>query len=128
MLNNFNEKNGGVYATRGFDRNKCYRRSANRHKARLDRDNVLGWLKTVAGFANANGGSLYIGAEDKSHKLLGFELNDADKERNFLTMKLISILSHDLLLKSPFLTIKSVINNVLSSKLQLVFHLYALSF
>ena len=53
-------------------------------KARLDRNNVNGWLKTIAGFANAEGGSLFIGVEDKTNKLLGFSRKEADVERNFL--------------------------------------------
>lgn len=52
-------------------------------KARLDRENVQGWLKTVGGFANAEGGTFYIGVEDKSNKLIGFDRRDADNERNF---------------------------------------------
>lgn len=52
-------------------------------KARLDRTNIEGWLKTVAGFSNAEGGSLFIGVEDGSSKLIGFERKAADSERNF---------------------------------------------
>lgn len=52
-------------------------------KARLNRDDVEGWLKTVAGFANADGGTLYIGVEDKSNKLIGFTRDKADSERNY---------------------------------------------
>ncbi len=50
-------------------------------KARLDRTNPLGWLKTVDGFANAKGGFLFLGVEDKSGKLLGYELKDIDSEK-----------------------------------------------
>lgn len=52
-------------------------------KARLDREDVSGWLKTIAGFANAEGGTLYVGVEDKSNKLIGFTRDKADSERNF---------------------------------------------
>ena len=52
-------------------------------KSKLDRINVIGWLKTFAGFANANGGILYVGVEDKSNKLIGFDRSGADSERNF---------------------------------------------
>lgn len=52
-------------------------------KARLDRTNIEGWLKTVAGFSNAAGGSFFIGVEDGSSKLIGFERKAADSERNF---------------------------------------------
>ena len=53
------------------------------YKGKLDRDNVIGWLKTIAGFANAEGGIFFIGVEDKSHKVIGFTRNEADKERNY---------------------------------------------
>ena len=52
-------------------------------KARLNRDDVEGWLKSIAGFANARGGHLYIGVEDKTNKLIGFTRAQADSERNF---------------------------------------------
>ena len=53
-------------------------------KQRLDRNNILGWLKTIAGFANAEGGDLFIGVEDKTNKLIGFERKEADVERNYI--------------------------------------------
>ena len=53
------------------------------YKARLDRNDPLGWLKTVGGFSNASGGTFYIGVEDKSGKLIGFTRRDADNERNY---------------------------------------------
>ena len=56
-------------------------------KARLDRKNPEGWLKTVAGFANFRGGVLYIGVEDKSMKLIGFTKGEADSERIFFCNK-----------------------------------------
>lgn len=52
-------------------------------KSRLNRNDVIGWLKTVAGFANASGGDFYIGVEDKTNKLIGFERKEADNERNY---------------------------------------------
>ena len=53
-------------------------------KARLDRNNTTGWLKTICGFSNAEGGILLIGVEDKSNKLVGFTRQEADSERNYL--------------------------------------------
>lgn len=50
-------------------------------KARLNREDSLGWLKTVDGFANTKGGILFIGIEDKSYKVIGFEDNQLDKEK-----------------------------------------------
>ena len=52
-------------------------------KAKLNRDDVVGWLKTIAGFANAFGGDFYIGVEDKTNKLIGFDRIEADNERNY---------------------------------------------
>jgi len=52
-------------------------------KSRLNRDDPEGWLKTIAGFSNAEGGSFFIGVEDKSNKLIGFTRKDADNERNY---------------------------------------------
>lgn len=52
-------------------------------KARLDREDTVGWLKTVAGFANAGGGTMYVGVEDKTNKLIGFDRKEADSERNY---------------------------------------------
>ncbi len=54
-------------------------------KARLNRDDVVGWLKTIPGFANAKGGIMYIGVEDKTNKLIGFDKKEADNERIFLS-------------------------------------------
>lgn len=52
-------------------------------KSVLNRDDVVGWLKSIAGFANASGGDFYIGVEDKSNKLIGFDRKAADIERNY---------------------------------------------
>ncbi len=52
-------------------------------KVKLNRDDIVGWLKTIAGFANASGGDFYIGVEDKTNKLIGFDRVEADNERNF---------------------------------------------
>lgn len=54
------------------------------YKERLNREDVVGWLKTVAGFANGKGGSLYVGVKDESHILTGFARHEADKERNYI--------------------------------------------
>lgn len=52
-------------------------------KARLDRTNLLGWLKTVDGFANAKGGVIYLGVKDKSFDVVGYEAQDIDGEKQF---------------------------------------------
>ena len=48
-------------------------------KVILNRDDVVGWLKTIAGFANASGGDFYIGVKDKTNKLIGFDRKSAEK-------------------------------------------------
>mgnify|MGYP002517016406 FL=1 len=50
-------------------------------KSRLDRDNILGWLKTIGGFANSKGGILFLGVENKTNKLIGFDIEEIDKEK-----------------------------------------------
>lgn len=52
-------------------------------KAVLNREDIVGWLKSIAGFANASGGEFYIGVEDKTNKLIGFDRKSADSERNY---------------------------------------------
>ena len=39
----------------------------------------IGWLKTIAAFANSRGGKMYIGVDNKSHKVLALEHTLADK-------------------------------------------------
>ena len=53
-------------------------------KVKLNKEEPLSFLKTIAGFANASGGTLYIGVEDKTNKLIGFNKKEADSERNYL--------------------------------------------
>lgn len=50
-------------------------------KSRLDKENVLGWLKTIDGFANSTGGIIFLGVEDKTNKLIGYDASDIDKEK-----------------------------------------------
>lgn len=57
--------------------------NAVEHKSRLDREDPLGWVKTVAGYANTEGGDFFLGVEDKTGKLIGFDKTEADKERNY---------------------------------------------
>lgn len=52
-------------------------------KARLNKEDVLGWLKTIDGFANSKGGVMFVGIEDKTYKIIGFESNEIDKEKLF---------------------------------------------
>ena len=50
-------------------------------KSILNRDDSLSWLKTVAGFANSNGGAIYLGVEDKTFKLIGYDQKKLDSEK-----------------------------------------------
>lgn len=52
-------------------------------KSILNREDIVVWLKSIAGFANASGGDFYIGVEDKTNKLIGFDRKAADNERNY---------------------------------------------
>ena len=52
-------------------------------KSILNHDDIVSWLKTIAGFANASGGEFFIGVEDKTNKLIGFDRKNADNERNY---------------------------------------------
>lgn len=40
----------------------------------------VGWLKTLAAFANSNGGKLYVGIENKSHKVVALSHQEADQQ------------------------------------------------
>ena len=51
---------------------------------RLSREEPMVWLKTVAGFANAGGGTLYVGVEDMTHELVGLTRECASDERDYL--------------------------------------------
>ena len=51
--------------------------------SRLNWEDIVSWLKTIAGFSNAFGGDFYIGVEDKTNKLVGFDRREADNERNY---------------------------------------------
>lgn len=52
-------------------------------KAILSRSDILGWLKTIGGFANSKGGSLIVGVEDKTYKVIGIDHENLDKEKLF---------------------------------------------
>ncbi len=49
--------------------------SSKGDKKRLE----FGWLKEIAAFANTFGGVLYVGVEDKTHKVLALSHEEADK-------------------------------------------------
>ena len=49
----------------------------------LEREQPLSWLKTVDGFANANGGTLVLGVEDDGKTVVGFDLEKLSVEKDF---------------------------------------------
>lgn len=57
-------------------------------KQSLNRIDVLDWLKTIAGFSNADGGTMYVGVADKTNKLIGFSKEEVDSEKNYLNNQL----------------------------------------
>lgn len=75
-------------------------------KSRLNRDDVVGWLKSIAGFANASGGDFYIGVEDKTNKLIGFDRTEADNERNYFNNQINEHLSPRPQMKLSFIRYK----------------------
>lgn len=40
----------------------------------------ISWVKTLAAFANTKGGSLFVGVEDKTHKIVSFDHKTADRQ------------------------------------------------
>ncbi len=56
----------------------------NECKVKLDRTNLLGWLKTIDGLANNEGGTIYLGVQDKSYEVIGFDTQELDSEKLFL--------------------------------------------
>lgn len=75
-------------------------------KSVLNREDSVGWLKTIAGFANAVGGSFFIGVEDKTNKLIGFDRKEADNERNYFNNQVNEHLVPRPQLKISFLSYK----------------------
>lgn len=57
-------------------------------KQSLNRTDILDWLKTIAGFSNADGGTMYIGVADKTNKLIGFSKEEVDGEKNYINNQL----------------------------------------
>jgi predicted HTH transcriptional regulator len=57
-------------------------------KVRLNRKDPLSWLKTIDGFANGKGGTLIIGAADKTYELQGFDLKAADDEKLYFSSRI----------------------------------------
>ncbi len=43
-------------------------------------DKSFGWLKTVAGFANTSGGTMYVGIDDDGYSLIGMDKKTVDSQ------------------------------------------------
>lgn len=43
-------------------------------------DKQLSWLKTIAAFANSEGGQLFVGVNNKTHDIMSLDNNEADKQ------------------------------------------------
>lgn len=52
-------------------------------KLSLEREKPISWLKTVDGFANAEGGTLVLGVEDDGKTLIGFDLDKLSSEKDY---------------------------------------------
>lgn len=52
-------------------------------ESQLNEKAAFNVLKTVDGFANTKGGVFFIGVEDKTNKLIGFEQSELDNEKQF---------------------------------------------
>jgi len=50
-------------------------------------DEALSWLRTLAAFANTQGGNLYVGVEHKTHKVLALDHDTADEVVLFVHRK-----------------------------------------
>ena len=58
-------------------------------KVKLNREDVVGWSKSVAGFANASGGNYYIGVEDKTKIADFLGISDSIAVTPSIIMKLL---------------------------------------
>lgn len=72
-------------------------------KQSLNRTDILDWLKTIAGFSNADGGTMYIGVADKTNKLIGFSKEEVYGEKNYINNQLYEHLFPRPLVKISFL-------------------------
>jgi len=69
----------------------------------LDHENVLGWVMSVAGFSNADGGTLFIGVDPQTHLLIGFERDEAHAQRELFNRKVDELLTPRPFCKSSFM-------------------------
>lgn len=77
---------------------------------RLDKNDVHSRLKTVAGFANYKGGTFYLGVDESSHELIGYDPQDIDAEKTFF---IAQICEH--VITTPFIIASFISYNVNNS-------------
>ena len=55
------------------------------YKAQLNQDNPVKWAKTIVGFANGNGGILFVGVSNEG-EAFGLSLEEIDKTKNLIAL------------------------------------------
>ena len=53
------------------------------YKAQLNSDNPIKWAKTIVGYANGNGGIMFVGVSNNG-EAFGIELDDVDRTKNLI--------------------------------------------
>lgn len=61
------------------DRNTEFKGIIKEGKNESGKSTEIGWLKTLCAFANTDGGKMYVGVEDKTHKIVALDHLTADK-------------------------------------------------
>lgn len=62
------------------DKNNEFKRFLEEGKSsESGKDKEIGWLKTIVGFANTEGGALYVGVDNFTHRIISLSHNDCDK-------------------------------------------------
>ena len=61
-------------------------------KVALKSENPVKWAKSIVGFANGNGGTLFVGVSD-DRDAFGIDLNETDKTKNSYLKSMIGIFS-----------------------------------
>ena len=72
-------------------------------KLRLN-DDSFSWLKTVAGFANSEGGVLFVGVKPDDFSLAGMDLSTADKQKQLFYQNVKNRIQADLHISTDLLS------------------------
>lgn len=54
-------------------------------KSKLSEDNPVRWAKTIVGFANGNGGIMFVGVSDE-REVFGLDLDEIDRTKNLIAL------------------------------------------